>query len=738
MTRQSQIASVHTKRWSPIHPSQFLPMNFLSRLVFFIAVLLGTGTPLCADEREDLVNDANGHWRPGLDNPGFPDYRTVGQVERGVPAEGTGARQDAIVARLNKAYFDCGSELVFSKQGCTLYIRCRDPIGNWRHAFIAKRGSVESMNVNFFASQYPNRPSPEIAFEIRTDGGFGRTSFLVNEIDRTAWHDLVARYDGKRLDLICDGKLMSSTRHRGVLNKNSEPFLLGAWTDGPNTVFEHTGEIEEIAVWKKPLTDVEIALLVRQPKIERKPEPVRYKSPVHYRPDGLILADTIPFFRKGEYHIFYLRAGEGGTPWGHIVSKDLVHWKELRDALPLGKPEEADGENVFTGCVLEHNEAIHIFYTGWNPRLPIRETVMHAVSLDMVHWTKFRKDSFTADGVHYAKTPGPDFRDPYVFWNDEAHEFWMLLCARSQKDQAPVTGLAVSNDLVHWEQRPPVAAGYRLTPECPDMFEINGTWYLIVSPSENVTVYRTAKNPAGPWSQEPYVPLDTPILYAAKRMFDGRRHVLTGWLRDLEGDKDDGAYRWGGTQSIPREIAANEKGELIQKPVPEVVSVFSKTVFEWHPVVTTPQPKGPPKTDSQREAKNVRKIQGSETASTWSHEVPDNYLLDATVELDPKAECAIAFREGPGLEPGYQLVLMPEKGIVELRGEKFRFRRSLAVVPGKPIRVQAFVLGTTIECFINDEIALSARAYDHPTGRLGITVANGGVVVKSLEVKVAE
>ncbi|MCY2962308.1 MAG: hypothetical protein NT069_01425 [Planctomycetota bacterium] len=682
------------------------------------------------DERTDLLKSATAHWLPGVSPPGQLPLTPMGKIDSNLPARGTGARPDARVASLNAAYFDAGPKLNLTGNACTIFVRLRDSQGSWRQAFVAKRGSVEEMNVNFFASQYPGKPCPEVAFELRTDAGFGRASFLVDSIDRTAWHDLVARYDGQWIELFCDGRWMATSRHRGTLHENEEPLLIGAWTDAGQTLFQHTGEIEEVALWNRALNDADLACLVRRESIDRPEQKLAYRSPVHYRPEGLTLADTIPFYWKGDYHIFYLRAGEGGTPWGHVVSRDLVHWKELPDALPLGKRTEPDGENVFTGSVIEREGVFHIFYTGWNPRLKIREQVMHATSRDLIAWTKVPGDSFTADGVNYSLEQGPDFRDPFVFWNDADQTFWMLLCARRAGDQSPVTGLATSKDLISWQQRPPVAGGYRLTPECPDMFPIGNRWYLIVSPSENVTVYRTADTPAGPWSEEPYQALDTPILYAAKRMFDGRRHVLTGWLRDLEGDRDDGAFRWGGTQSIPREVYAGNDGELLTRPVPEVVAVFDKTVF---------RSKDPEKTLSDSKVtvlpSGELKLNGAATGSRVSWPAPDNYLLDATLRLRMDTECALVFRDGPGLESGYRLILRPAQGEVELRGDKFRYRRPVSLPTDHLITIRAFVLGTTIECFVNDAHALSCRAYERTGGRLGLQVAGAGVAVEDLVIK---
>jgi len=46
---------------------------------------------------------------------------------------------------------------------------------------------------------------------------------------------------------------------------------------------------------------------------------------LHFRPQGRWIGDLIPFFWRGEYHLFYLpRAPEGRHFWGHIVSRNLL------------------------------------------------------------------------------------------------------------------------------------------------------------------------------------------------------------------------------------------------------------------------------------------------------------------------------------------------------------------------------------------------------------------------------
>jgi hypothetical protein len=55
----------------------------------------------------------------------------------------------------------------------------------------------------------------------------------------------------------------------------------------------------------------------------------------------------------------------------------------------------------------------------------------------------------------------------------------------------------------------------------------------------------------------------------------------------------------------------------------------------------------------------------------------------------------------------------------------------------KPVRIQAFVQGTIIECFINSQYAYSWRAYNLPHGKLGLEANGGPVQVESLRVMLA-
>ena len=467
------------------------------------------------------------------------------------------------------------------------------------------------------------------------------------------------------------------------------------------------------------------------------------RSPVHFRPAKGNFADPIPFFWKGTYHVFYLRGDTAKVPWEHVASEDLVTWRELPTALaPSGPDDGPDGHHMFTGSVVESDGTFHLFYTGHNPQNPKGlEFVLHATSPDLVTWTKRPERALRPDGATYADKRDSDFRDPFVFRDAPGGRWQMLLCARAAPDNRPVTGLYSSADLVTWRPEAPLCDGYRGTPECPDLFKLGARQYLVVSPSDHITTYRTAERFAGPWSAAPGVALDTPIWYAAKSQFDGKRHVITGWLRDLEGGSDWGNYRWGGTQSIPRELFAGPRGELFSRPVPEARVPYSKTAVDLagRPKLTTLTPEGKPAADAgpwHYEGGHLVAVSAGLTRARL--EVPADYRLSMVVKLTgPAATLAVTFRQKAEPSNSYRLEVRPSKGEATLAAFKMDFPRPVGFVPGEDVRIEAFVQGSLIECFVNERYAFSGRAYTNADGALDLLVTGGKAEVRELVVRTA-
>lgn len=303
--------------------------------------------------------------------------------------------------------------------------------------------------------------------------------------------------------------------------------------------------------------------------------------------------DAIPFYHDGVYHIFSLTPAPGTTvypdrlrtTWEHSVSEDLVNWTELPTAIYPGENDEPDASGVWTGSVIYGEGEYHAFYTGYCLTAEYQQTICHATSKDGVVWTKDAANPVITPMVElYEKL---DWRDPYVFYNEEDSCYWILISAR--RLDMPVTrrGCIVlyrSADLKNWEYYGPIySPGHTNCPECCEMYKMGDNWYLSYSRfSEFVnTIYRVSKSPFGPWRKPKHDGIGGRRFYAAKSMQNekGRRFYFA-WAHDRADACDTGEWYWGGTFCVPHEVKPRPDGELDVFLPAEYAEGFTEKV-EW-------------------------------------------------------------------------------------------------------------------------------------------------------------
>jgi fructan beta-fructosidase len=159
----------------------------------------------------------------------------------------------------------------------------------------------------------------------------------------------------------------------------------------------------------------------------------QYRPQVHFSPQQHWTNDPNGLlYYRGEYHLFfqYNPFGDewGHMSWGHAVSKDLLHWRELPVALP-----EENGVMIFTGSVVvDHNntsglcapkgECLVAVYTGYSKTATeARQTQNIAYTLDNGRtWTKYSGNPVL--DLHLE-----DFRDPSVSWDDRERHWLMAV-----------------------------------------------------------------------------------------------------------------------------------------------------------------------------------------------------------------------------------------------------------------------------------------------------------------------
>ena len=180
---------------------------------------------------------------------------------------------------------------------------------------------------------------------------------------------------------------------------------------------------------------------------------------------------------------------------GHAVSRDLVHWERVADALVRGDAPAFDELATWTGSVIRHPDGTwFLFYTGAvdAPGGSNVQRIGYATSTDLMTWEKAPADTvLEADPRWYEKLsagmwPDEAWRDPFVVADPDGDGFHMLITARADHgpaDDRGVIGHAWSPDLRHWEVRPPLTApgqGFGQL-ECVQVETIHGAPVLVFS-----------------------------------------------------------------------------------------------------------------------------------------------------------------------------------------------------------------------------------------------------------------
>src|SRR5687768_3300662 len=159
---------------------------------------------------------------------------------------------------------------------------------------------------------------------------------------------------------------------------------------------------------------------------------VHGQQPVYFAREAAGVGDPNPYAEDGVYSVFYLQ-NKGRHPWWLTQTSDLATYSTPVEAIPVGEPGAPDYWTGSGSVVRAEDGQYHIFYTGHDPEARPKEVTMHATAPALGGpWQK-------QDGDTFAGTPAYDewdFRDPFVFWNEEADAWWMLMTTRHSEKAA--------------------------------------------------------------------------------------------------------------------------------------------------------------------------------------------------------------------------------------------------------------------------------------------------------------
>lgn len=312
-----------------------------------------------------------------------------------------------------------------------------------------------------------------------------------------------------------------------------------------------------------------------------------HRPQYHFTPPANWLNDPNGLIQwRGQYHVFYqhnpFAPVHGHIHWGHAVSDDLIHWRDLPLALaPTAGGTDAGG--CWSGCAVDDGGVPTLLYTGVLP-----QAVHLATSADgLLTWQKDAGNPVLPGlPADLAATAGGDFRDPFVW---RANGQWHMVIGTRVEG---VGGLVVryrSDNLRRWTYGGPVLQGRmdQVNPfstgamwECPNLLDFGTRQALIISTQDPAwrlmyPFYVTGTlGPAG-FAVERQELLVHPgtggDFYApqAMRRADGS-YLLWGWLNE---GRDEAARRragWAGALSLPLTVSLAADGYLALAPATEV------------------------------------------------------------------------------------------------------------------------------------------------------------------------
>lgn len=561
-------------------------------LFFFLAFATGVAAMAqAASPFADAVavwHMADEHDRAGADSV----LARQGDVQLGVALRGQEREEslrrdgDGKVADLRGGWLSAGSgtngELNLSGTTLTLCARLRDPSGQCSGPLFSKHGGHARLSYNLFATTLQGKMA--IGFELGTDFKSPplQVSFPTERLDATAWHDVIVRYSGHRLELFLDGVLVDEEWPAGQLRlADTIPCLLGAEVGADNAV--HARErllIDHAALWRRALTDGEVVQLsggretvVQSTKQLLGSEATQVRE--FWKPRGnLAVGDCMPFFDGQRWHLYYLvdrhahrsKWGLGAHQWAHVSTSDLANWEHHPMAVPITDAREG---SICTGSVFLREGEYRAYYAvraidGSPAPLSV------AVSRDGAHFTK-------SEWTQTLTPPytGASARDPHVFQDPRDGKFHMLVTTSLANETSVNRGCLahlVSADLRSWEQRPPFfIPGLPGEPECAEWFEWNG-WYYLVFSNGGIARYRMSREPLGPWT--------APAVDA----FDGHQCIVMKSAPFRGGRRIGAAFlpRTGGGYAgnvVFRELVQQADGTLATRFVSELMPKLGEPVL---------------------------------------------------------------------------------------------------------------------------------------------------------------
>ena len=447
------------------------------------------------------------------------------------------------------------------------------------------------------------------------------------------------------------------------------------------------------------------------------------------------------FYHDGRYHLMYLynRTGNGFC-WGHISSRDLVHWRHHPDAIGPGDGDE--GCFSGGGFVDDDGTAYLSYWMLWGAKgIGIAKSGDAGYSV----WTKSDANPViqsTEWGVTEAKdADGKTFHygsaDPSNIWKKDGRYYMLtgnllVLNKLGREADAPLKEqgdrlyLFVSDDLKTWDY---LHSFYERDPKWTDRSEDNMCPSFLPLPSRAdggaasdkhlllfISHNKGCQYYIGDYREDRFFPenhgrmswIDN-TYFAPESLIDGQgRHIMWAWLTD--NPPDEKPKGWSGVYGLPRSLWLGNDGTLRMAPVKELEMLRDREQT-WSGLTVA---------DGA-----VHKLDGI---------TGDSCELQLAITRGGAKRCGVKVRASGNAEEETSIYYDAEKQELVFDSTKSGSagrpaveRAPFMLKDGETLNLRVFVDKSIVEVFANERQAIGRRVYPTRDDSLGVMLfAEGG------------
>lgn len=462
----------------------------------------------------------------------------------------------------------------------------------------------------------------------------------------------------------------------------------------------------------------------QQTRVEMSADP--HRPGYHFLPPAGWMDDANGVIQyNGQYHLFYQwipsTAHRNGGPfhWGHAVSDDLVHWRDLPIAISP-TPGGPDAAGCWSGSAVMNGAVPTILYTGRGPQ---GFGVCVATSDEqMLTWKKHPASPVIHQPpAGYEATGG----DPHVWQEGRT---WYCLLGSGIKDVGGTGMLYRSDDLLQWEFVGKLFTGRVAETgthwELPKFVPLGDKYVLTVSPHNSWrSIYFVGDYRAGKFTPQHHAQLDEGGHFYAPYPFvdDQGRVLMISWAWEGRHESDYVPLGWSGVHTIARVLSLQDDGTLSYEPIEEIKSLRRK---HWHVEPRDLKQDRPDWFDGARgdmvEIATRFHVNDSQSLGLIVR-ASDDGREQTRIVYDRRAKTLSIDRTHASLDQKTHQHVYRSEPIFKVTGGSFQLSDD------EPLSLRVFVDRSLIEVYANERLCLTSRMYPTLADSLAIgCFAEGG------------